>query len=323
MKNISNAVHGLKPVIVMAGVQIIFAGVNVLYKLAVNDGMSLRVLVAYRFLFATAFIAPVALIFERKNRPKMTWTVLFQAFLSGLFGGVLGQNLYLKALAFTSATFASAMSNLVPAFTFIMAVCFRCCSYAFWLVVQAKMGEKYPCYYSSTALMSLNASILAIVYALCVERDWSQWRLGWNVRLLTVVYTGTVASGLVVVVLAWCIHIRGPLFVSVFNPLMLLVVAIACYLLLGEKLHLGSIIGAVLIVCGLYGVLWGKGKEMKKKNQLVPAQSTNKAQSPNYSNTVEIVVDNKSSNNNNSIRNVAAKDHNESSEGKVEISRNA
>lgn len=31
--------------------------------------------------------------------------------------------------------------------------------------------------------------------------------------------------------------------------------------LLGEKLHLGSALGAVLIVVGLYAVLWGKGRE--------------------------------------------------------------
>lgn len=46
-----------------------------------------------------------------------------------------------------------------------------------------------------------------------------------------------------------------------------------------------SIIGAVLIVCGLYVVLWGKSKEMKKKSQLVAAQSPQ-----DESNTVEIVV---------------------------------
>ncbi|KAJ1434969.1 hypothetical protein SESBI_05334 [Sesbania bispinosa] len=55
----------VKPTVLMVGVQITFAGMNVLYKLAVNDGMNLRVVIAYRFLFATAFIAPLALILER------------------------------------------------------------------------------------------------------------------------------------------------------------------------------------------------------------------------------------------------------------------
>lgn len=58
-----------------------------------------------------------------------------------------------------------------------------------FIVAQTKMGEIYPCYYSSTALMSLMGSVLSAVFALCLERDWSQWKLGWNVRLLTTAYS--------------------------------------------------------------------------------------------------------------------------------------
>lgn len=32
-----------------------------------------------------------------------------------------------------------------------------------------------------------------------------------------------------------------------------------------------SILGGILIVCGLYVVLWGKAKEMKQNTRLVPA----------------------------------------------------
>ncbi|KAJ1434968.1 EamA domain [Sesbania bispinosa] len=369
MKYRCDVVQGLKPALLMVMVQIAFAGVNVLYKLAVNDGMSLRIVVAYRFLFATAFIAPLALILER---------------------GSLAQNFYLEALALTSATFASAMANLIPAITFIMAVSFGleklnlrsvagkakivgtltgiggamiltflkgkeinirshlnllhhpnvhvivggktvlgalCAlasgiSYACWLIIQAKMSERYPSHYSSTALMSFWGSVLSIVFALCIERDWSQWRLGWNIRLLTVAYSGIVVSGMMVTVISWCVHMRGPLFVSVFSPLMLVMVALAGCTMLNEKLHLGSIIGAVLIVCGLYVVLWGKSKEVKKMNKLVPSQS------PHESHTVEIVVrsaeDDKSNHNNNNtdhhtndvqmVRDDEANGHEENSE---------
>ncbi|KAK7302478.1 hypothetical protein RJT34_13368 [Clitoria ternatea] len=358
MDNVCNVVQDLKPVLLMIVVQIAFAGTNILYKLAVNDGMNLRVAVAYRFLFATAFIAPLALIFERKTRTKMTWTILFQSFLCGLFGGALAQNFYLEALALTSATFASAMANLIPGLTFIMAVFFRMeklnwregagkakimgtligiggamvltfvkgveidigsfhvnllhprngahastgglgkaiwgvlCAllsgifYALWLIIQAKMSERYPSQYSSTALMSLWGLLVSVVVAFCSERDLNQWKLGWNIRLLTVAYSGVVVSGMMVVVISWCIRMRGPLFASVFSPLMLVMVALAGSTMLNEKLHLGCIVGAVLIVCGLYMVLWGKNKEMKKKNQLVPAQNF-----PNAGDhTVEIMV---------------------------------
>ncbi|GAB4829786.1 hypothetical protein Ancab_019441 [Ancistrocladus abbreviatus] len=257
--------------------------------------------------------------------------------------GTLSQNLYLESLAFTSATFASALGNLVPAITYILAVSCRLeklalrslpgkakvagtiigiggammmtlykgveiklcstnshilkhgqtvrhsrdgnrvlgallsigssLSYASWLILQAKMGEKYPPY-SSTALMTVMGSIQAVVFALCIERDWKQWKLGWNIRLLSVSYLGIVGSGLMMALIAWCVRLRGPLFVSIFNPLALILVAIAGAFILNEKLFLGSVLGALLIICGLYMVLWGKGKEMKRANKLMPSNDT-------------------------------------------------
>lgn len=49
-------------------------------------------------------------------------------------------------------------------------------------------------------------------------------------------------SGVVVAVIAWCIQARGPVFVSIFNPLSLLIVALVGSLVLEEELHLGRYI---------------------------------------------------------------------------------
>ncbi|KAK6121311.1 hypothetical protein DH2020_044962 [Rehmannia glutinosa] len=325
----------------MVTVQLALTGVNVFYKLAGNNGISLRVLIAYRFLFAAATVVPLALIFERKNRPKLTWEIAFQAFLSALFGGSMAQNLYAESLVLTSATFAAAMSNLIPAaVTFILAIFFgamvltfykgcevniwsthfnlmhknqqsgghvaaahhksfnnilgpllalACCfSVSLSLIVQAKMSETYPCHYSSTALISIMGSIQAVVFALCTERDWSQWKLGWNLRLLTVAYMGILASGIMWAFIMSCVRMRGPLFVSVFNPLLLVLVALAGSLLLNEKLHLGSVLGAAIIILGLYSVLWGKSKEIKKITRLVPSKSFIETVEVDQENTKEI-----------------------------------
>ena len=51
------------------------------------------------------------------------------------------------------------------------------------------------------------------------------------------------------------------MFVAVYQPVQTLVVAIMASLTLGEKFYLGGIIGAVLIIAGLYLVLWGKSQE--------------------------------------------------------------
>lgn len=50
-------------------------------------------------------------------------------------------------------------------------------------------SKTYPQHYTSMALMSMMAALQATAYALCVERNWSQWRLGWDLRLLTVVFS--------------------------------------------------------------------------------------------------------------------------------------
>ncbi|XP_044488931.1 WAT1-related protein At1g68170-like [Mangifera indica] len=371
MDEIGNFIHRLKPALIMVVVQVAYGGVNVLYKLAANDGMSLSVIVAYRFIFATVFMVPLALILERNSRPKLTWRILFQAFLCSLIGGSLHQHLYLTGLAFTTATFATAMNNLIPAITFFLAFSFglekvgiktlagkakvfgtligiggamlltfykgveikiwstninvlhnaathhtesnkfllgcllvlaSCFTYSSWLIIQAKMSEQYPCHYSTTALVSLMAAIESVVFAFFREKDWNQWKLGFNIRLLTVAYAGIVSSGLLMTLIFWCVRTMGPLFVSSFSPLMLVVVAFLGSLILNETLHVGSILGSTLIVCGLYAVLWGKGKEMKKITRLVPTESSAESQtiditefvsskSSGESQSTEIVID--------------------------------
>ncbi|KAK1402333.1 Nodulin MtN21 /EamA-like transporter family protein [Heracleum sosnowskyi] len=352
IKNTSHLIHELKPTILMVIAETIMGVNNVLYKLAVNDGFDLRILVTYRFLFAAAFLIPVALFVERNKRPKLTWTVIWQSLLAAFIGGSLLQNLFVLSLALTSATFATATSNLLTAITFILAIFLRleklnwdkasgkakvmgtllslaggmvltlykgpniirwnvhinlvnhgdhhsgvvagthsnmipgACSAlgtvlcnALWMNLQAKIAEHYPCPYSSTALMVTMTSIQCTLFSLCVQRDWSRWKLGWNIRLLTAAYAGVMTTGVMFTLFAWCVRMRGPLFVSAFNPLMVVIVALAGPLVLNETLHLGSMIGGITIICGLYVLLWGKDKEIKGTMQS-PETSSNDSTRP-------------------------------------------
>uniref|UniRef100_A0A8R7PVC4 WAT1-related protein n=1 Tax=Triticum urartu TaxID=4572 RepID=A0A8R7PVC4_TRIUA len=114
-----------KPYIAMICLQFGYAGMNVITKVSLNGGMSHYVLVVYRHAFATVSIAPFALIFERKVRPKMTWSSFLQIFVLALLGPVIDQNFYYVGLKYTGPTFACAMSNILPAMTFVMAFIFR------------------------------------------------------------------------------------------------------------------------------------------------------------------------------------------------------
>lgn len=62
---LGDLLEGLKPAMVMIIVQIAFGGINIFYKLAKNDGMNVKIMVAYRMMFAAASMLPLALIVER------------------------------------------------------------------------------------------------------------------------------------------------------------------------------------------------------------------------------------------------------------------
>ncbi|GLT85971.1 hypothetical protein SLE2022_041360 [Rubroshorea leprosula] len=80
------------------------------------------------------------------------------------------------------------------------------------------------------------------------------------------------SSTLIFFLISWGLRNKGPLYATIFNPLILIFVAIIASLFLDEKLHVGNMVGGILIIFGLYVVLWGKAKEMKwnTQSQLMP-----------------------------------------------------
>lgn len=54
--------------------------------------------------------------------------------------------------------------------------------------MQAFIIKGYPSKLLFTTLQCFLSSIQSLVIALAVERDFEQWKLGWNIRLLAVIY---------------------------------------------------------------------------------------------------------------------------------------
>ncbi|KAL2320605.1 hypothetical protein Fmac_029574 [Flemingia macrophylla] len=306
-----------KPYIAMISLQFGFAGMNIITKVSLNRGMSHYVLVVYRHAFATAAIAPFALVLERKIRPKMTFLVFMQIFVLGLLGPVIDQNLYYAGLKFTSPTYSCAISNMLPAMTFVMAAIFRmekvdirkvrCQAKVIGTVVTVvgamlmtlykgqvinflgskymhhprnyepenttDSGEKdwavtlrkYPAQLSLTALVCGLGTLQSIAVTFVMEHKPSVWNIGWDMNLLAAAYAGIISSGITYYVQGIVMQKKGPVFVTAFSPLMMIIVAIMGAFMLAEKTYLGGVVGAILIVIGLYSVLWGKHKENKEK----------------------------------------------------------
>ncbi|KAL4282734.1 hypothetical protein GQ457_16G013460 [Hibiscus cannabinus] len=139
----------------------------------------------------------------------------------------------------------------------------HCLSWSGWLVLQAPVLKKYPARLSVTSYTCFFGLIQFLIIAAVFERDVQAWIFRSGGEVFTIIYAGVVASGIAFAVQIWCIDRGGPVFVAVYQPVQTLVVAIMASVALGEEFYLGGIIGAVLIIAGLYLVLYGKSEERK------------------------------------------------------------
>ncbi|GMH13917.1 hypothetical protein Nepgr_015758 [Nepenthes gracilis] len=147
----------------------------------------------------------------------------------------------------------------------------HCLSWSGWLVLQKPVLQKYPARLSVTSYTCFFGLIQFLIIAAFLERDASAWSFHSGAEILSVLYAGVVASGIAFAVQIWCIDRGGPVFVAVYQPVQTLVVAIMASIALGEEFYLGGIIGAVLIITGLYLVLWGKNEEAKFAKAAIPS----------------------------------------------------
>ncbi|XP_058190082.1 WAT1-related protein At4g08290-like [Rhododendron vialii] len=323
---------GLKkamPYLLMVGLQCGSAGMYIISDATLKQGMSRYVLIVYRNAIAAISLAPFAFFFERQIRPKMTVSIFLKIMVLAILEPILDQNLTYLGMNLTSASFASAIMNAVPAVTFVLAVILRleqvkikevrsqakvmgtlltfagalimtiykgpiinfiwsqkashlvqsndpsdkhwltgtlcilvgCFAWASFFILQSITVKKYPAELSLAFWICLMGAVQSAALTLVAEHHPGIWAIGWNSRLLAPVYTGIISSGITYYVQGLVMKTRGPVFVTAFNPLCMIIVSVLGSIILAEKIHLGSIIGAIIIAIGLYAVVWGKGKD--------------------------------------------------------------
>ncbi|KAJ4833445.1 hypothetical protein Tsubulata_042924 [Turnera subulata] len=106
-------------------------------------------------------------------------------------------------------------------------------------------------------LLALNGAIFSLI----LERDPKAWILDHRIETITIVYTAVFGSLFRISIHTWCLHKKGPVYVAMFKPLGIVVAVILSVTFLGDTLHLGSVIGSVIITVGFYSVMWGQIKE--------------------------------------------------------------
>ncbi|XP_065878916.1 WAT1-related protein At5g40240-like [Euphorbia lathyris] len=113
----------LAPFAAMVAVECTDVGVSSISKVALAHGMSKYVSVVYYNALATFFLAPF-FFFNRKKRAPITFSLLLTFFLLALIGSS-GQIIFLAAVKLSSPTLSSALANLIPIFTFLLALLTR------------------------------------------------------------------------------------------------------------------------------------------------------------------------------------------------------
>ncbi|XP_038685707.1 WAT1-related protein At2g39510-like [Tripterygium wilfordii] len=167
-------------------------------------------------------------------------------------------------------------------------IVFACFIGSAFLILQAFTLKSYPAKLSLTALQCMMGMVESTVLAFAIEQDkTSVWCIQKQRSNIVAVLYGGLYSGVAYYIMALIAKIRGPVFVSASNPLSMIVTTIIGSSFLHEQLYLGRVLGATVIVIGLYLVLWGKSKDQPQQQ----ATETNKV-APNQETTTTRLNDN-------------------------------
>ncbi|CAN6162426.1 unnamed protein product [Urochloa humidicola] len=134
-------------------------------------------------------------------------------------------------------------------------------AFAVSAVWQARILKEFSNRMLVAVSLCVFSALQSLVVAVVAERDFSRWKLRLDIGLLAIAYTGFVVTGVTYYLQAWCVEMKGPVFFSAWLPLYSVFTTFCSTFFLGEIVHLGSILGGILLIGGLYSVLWGKSKE--------------------------------------------------------------
>nr|CAB3452712.1 unnamed protein product [Digitaria exilis] len=233
----------------------------VLVKAALNQGFSTFVLVFYCQAAACLPLLPIAALRERMEVVKIRSSYGIAKVtgvamcLAGVFVIAFFTGPSLSPVNHHHAFHGHSSSSLMNRGTWIKGTFLKLLgdmAWALWIVFQAALLKEYPNRMLVTATQCIFGTLQTLVVAAVAERDITRWKLRLDITLVAIFYS------------VWCMEMKGPVFLVIWFPLGFVFTMFCSSFFLGEVIHLGSILGGILLTGGLYSVLWAKSKEEGK-----------------------------------------------------------
>nr|XP_043639639.1 WAT1-related protein At5g40240-like [Erigeron canadensis] len=336
------------PLVFMLLITCLDMTVMTIVKAAMNDGMKSIVYIVYHNALGTLILLPffVIHIFRNGGVPPLTFHIVFRFFILGLLGLCGFQILLYVGVNYSSPTLASAITNLLPGITFLLAVIFRMekidirssstrakllgtviaisgamvftiyrgpeiihmnpspdspnqillshpSTWVFgglivliavvlgsiWNILQSTTVKEYQDQPTIVFFYCLFGTISCIALSLFLKHDPSAWVVQPGIQMIAIVCGAVFSTAFRSTAATWCLQKKGPVFVSMFTPLSIVIAVIMGVTFLGDSLLLGSAIGAAIVAVGFYTVLWGQAKE-KSTLLMVMERDTDVADEP-------------------------------------------
>ncbi|KAI7725346.1 hypothetical protein M8C21_029694 [Ambrosia artemisiifolia] len=286
---------GALPFLALVAAQVSQVGLTLASKKAIQTGMHNFSYVFYSNALTCLILLPCAFLIHRSPcRPPLTFSAVAGFLVVGYAG-----------VTYVSATVATAILNLIPGFTFVLAIIFGVerldnGQLAMWvkligtlvsvlgaiivtfytgpaiiktshltsvsphllgqssnwilgsvlmltdsvlaalfIITQALILKKYSAVLIVMLAYCSTIVVLSFVASLILEHDLNAFSLQSRTRLLAILYSGFFGAGFQVTIGAWCVKMKGPLFVAMFHPLGIVIAAIFGVIFLGDDLYLG------------------------------------------------------------------------------------
>ncbi|ANM63515.1 nodulin MtN21 /EamA-like transporter family protein [Arabidopsis thaliana] len=101
-------------------------GISTLFKFATSKGLNIYPFLGYSYLLASLLLLPSLFFTNRSSSlPPLSVSILSKIGLLGFLGSMYVITGYI-GIEYSSPTLASAINNITPALTFILAIIFRC-----------------------------------------------------------------------------------------------------------------------------------------------------------------------------------------------------